>query len=165
MYLSARKEQFNLAYVCALAAQGGMNHSVLAVDDDSVDIMLHGRGYAGKLRNPQIHLQLKCTAVNMVRGKFIKYALSKKNYDDLRGENVLCPKYLVVLRVPKPPQNWLKHHARHISLHNTCYWTSIRHAPETKNTTSVTVKVPLAQRLTTTALLKLMDLASNGEAA
>lgn len=53
MDIDKQKEQFNIAYICALAAQAGLNHSVLAVDDDSIDILLQARGYVGKpIRNP-----------------------------------------------------------------------------------------------------------------
>ncbi len=166
MDIDKQKEQFNLAYIYALAAQAGLNPSVPVVDDDSVDITLQGRGYVGKLfRNPQIQLQLKCTSQDLVSGGVMKYPLKKKNYDDLRGNDVIVPRYLAVLVVPEATNDWLLHHEEHISLHNTCYWVSIRNAPDSMNTTSVTIDVPLAQRLTTTQLLELMELASSGMAA
>lgn len=40
-----RKEQFNIAYVHAMAAQAGFNPSQLMVDDDSIDIQLTGKGF------------------------------------------------------------------------------------------------------------------------
>jgi hypothetical protein len=161
-----RKELFNTAYVVALAAQAGLNYESLVVDDDSVDITIVARNFVGgQIRNPKIDLQLKCTSKDYVKGGVIKYPLKRKNYDDLRGENVLTPRYLAVLVVPETPEEWLQHHDGHISLHNCCYWTSIRHAPDTTNTSKIVVEVPLAQRLTTNALLELMKLASNLESA
>lgn len=166
MEIGKRKELFNVAYVCALAAQAGLNYESLFVDDDSVDITLVARNFPGGiLRNPKIDLQLKCTSGHYLSGEVIKFPLKKKNYDDLRGENVVSPRYLAVLLVPETPEDWLHHHDGHISLHNCCYWTSIRHAPDSTNTSQVVVEVPLAQRLTTSALIELMKLASNGESA
>lgn len=157
-----KKEQFNIAYVCAMAAQAGLNHATPVVDEDSVDLLLMGKGYTGKLRNPQIQLQLKCTSQDLISGDFIKFPLPKKNYDDLRGDNVVCPQYLVVLLVPNDHDDWVQHHPEHMSLHNRCYWVSMKDHPESDNQTKVTIDIPLTQRLTTDDLRHLMSQASNG---
>lgn len=163
MDIGKRMEQFNIAYLCAMAAQVGLNPSRPDVDDDSVDLQLAAKGWqGGKLRNPTIQLQLKCTAGANVAGEVIKFALPKKNYDDLRGADLICPRYLVVMHVP-PIDDWIQHHADHMSLHHTCYWVSIKGHPESENTTSVTIDVPLSQRLTTESLRALLDRASQGE--
>lgn len=164
MHLSNKKEQFNVAFVCAMAAQAGLNHSTPVVDEDSVDLTLIGRGYGGKLRNPQIHLQLKCTAQDIIAGTSIKFPLPKKNYDDLRGSNVVCPQYLVVLLVPKDESEWIQYHDEHMSLHNRCFWVSIKDYPPNDNQSKVTIEIPLSQRLTTAELLRLMQEASEGVA-
>ena len=39
MYITQQKEQFSLAYVLAVAAQAGVNHTTPVVDDESVDII------------------------------------------------------------------------------------------------------------------------------
>jgi hypothetical protein len=161
MDISTQKEQFNMAYLCALAAHAGLKSSKPVVDDDSVDLQINGKGFRGRRRNPFIELQLKCTSQDFVVGDVIKFPLPIKNYNDLRGRDVSAPRYLAVLLVPEEPIGWIQHHAEHMSLHNTCYWVSIRDEPDTTNTTSVTVNVPLSQRLTTEALLTLLTLASN----
>ncbi|MDP2025629.1 DUF4365 domain-containing protein [Sulfuriferula sp.] len=161
MDIGKRKEQFNVAYVCAIAAQAGLNSSTPVVDEDSIDLMLVGRGFTGRVRNPQIQLQLKCSSQNMISGDVIKFPLSKKNYDDLRGDDVVCPRYLVVLLVPEDDEAWVQHHDDFMSLHNKCYWVSIKDLPDSPNLTSVTVDVPLAQRLTTHNLRELLVHASN----
>lgn len=85
MEITQKKEQFNVAYISALAAQVGINTSKPTVDDDSVDMILIGKGFQGRVRNPQIDLQLKCTSQDLIQGDTLSYPLSKKNYDDLRG--------------------------------------------------------------------------------
>lgn len=159
---AAKKEQFNRAYVCAIAAQAGVNTSIPVVDDDSVDIILIGRGFSGPIRNPQIELQLKCTSQDIARGSVLKFPLSKKNYDDLRGTDLSLPRYLAVLVVPSSDKEWISHNTGHMSLHNICYWTSIKHLPDSPNTDSVTVDVPLSQRLDTDNLIHLLKCASLG---
>ncbi|EUC21455.1 DUF4365 domain-containing protein [Paraburkholderia hospita] len=163
MDIGKQKEQFNVAYVQAIAAQAGFNPSKLEVDDDSIDLELSGRGFTGLVRNPRLQLQLKCTSQDVVSGDVIKFPLSRKNYDDLRGTDVICPRYLAVLLVHEQPTQWLQHHSEHMALHNACYYLSLRDHPGTTNTTTVTVEVPLSQRLTTASLIQLMTAASNQE--
>ncbi len=163
MDIGKQKEQFSVAYVNAIAAQVGLNNASLSVDDDSVDLLLKGKGFSGKVRNPQLELQLKCTSRNLVNGDMIKFPLSLKNYNDLRGEDVLCPRYLVVLMVPDKVEEWAEQIGDELILRNSCYWVSIRNLPETENTTSITVDIPIKQKLTKISLLKLMQFASKGE--
>lgn len=158
-----QKEQFNIAYMYALGAHAGLNPGGLNVDDDSIDMLFQGKGYKAKIRNPQIQLQLKCTSSANLGDGVLKYALKKKNYDDLRGDDVVVPRYLAVLVVPNNTNDWLIHSDEYMALYKTCYWYSLRTLPECTNTTSVTIAIPLEQRLTTTSLLKLMDAASKGE--
>lgn len=164
MHLTKRKEQFNVAYVGAMAAQVGINNARTEVDDDSIDVYLVGKNYSGKIRNPQIQLQLKCTSQSLVSGSVIKFQLKRKNYDDLRGHDVLCPRYLAVLMVPHNENEWSEHSADGMLLRHNCYWVSIRDLPDISNA-SVVVDVPLAQRLTPDELKRMMTRASDGESA
>lgn len=164
MEITQKKEQFNVAYISALAAQVGINTSKPTVDDDSVDMILIGRGFQGRWRNPQIDLQLKCTSQDLIQGDTLRYPLTKKNYDDLRGDNLLSPRYLVVLVVPDMHNDWIEHKENHMIMRHLCYWTSIKDMPESDNTTSVTIEIPLVQRFNSDALLKLMECASQGTA-
>lgn len=160
-----QKEQFNYAYVCALAAQAGLNRAVFDVDDDSVDITFQARGDfgPGRMRSPIIQFQLKCTSQDLVAGEVIRFPLSVKNYEDLRGDAVVAPRYLVVLVVPQDTGEWLLHNQDHIALYNACYWVSLRDAAPTENEHTITVDVPLAQRLTSATLWEMMNRASAGE--
>jgi len=154
-------EQFSVAYVNAIAAQVGLNNAQLSVDDDSVDLMLKGRGFSGKLRSPQLDLQLKCTSQNLVSNGHLNFPLSIKNYDDLRGA-VICPRYLIVLIVPAEVDDWIEHEDDALLLKHSCYWASIKDYPGTVNTTSVTINIPLEQKLTCDSLLELMNTAAIG---
>ncbi|MDZ4290992.1 MAG: DUF4365 domain-containing protein [Hydrogenophaga sp.] len=161
MYITHQKESFNAAYVSSVAAHAGLKTTSTSIDDDSVDLMLIGSDFSGLIRNPQLHLQLKCTESPNIVGNILKFPLKIKNYDDLRATNVLSPQYLVVMVVPKPCDDWVVHHVDSMTLHKCCYWASLRGAPATSNTKSVTINVPLSQRLTTFEMKKLATLASN----
>jgi hypothetical protein len=160
MALTMQKERFNFAYITALAAHAGLNHSKLEVDNDSVDLSITGKGFSSGIRNPTIELQLKCTSQSLISGQVLKFPLSKKNYDDLRSDELAAPRYLVVLVVPQDYKNWIKHQPDHMEMHNLCYWVSIQNYPESPNLKEVTVDIPLSQRFTTESLLDLMEQAS-----
>ncbi len=162
--ISAQKEQFSIAYIQAVAAQAGLNYSKDAVDDDSVDMRLSGKGFIGaKIRNPKIEIQLKCTSQDVVKGDVIKYPLKLKNYNDLRGEDVAAPRYLMLLIVPENINNWTHFTNNALILFNSCYWVSLRYGPESKNSKNVTVEISVEQKVTTKSLMDLMELASKGE--
>jgi hypothetical protein len=161
-----QKEEFNYAYVCALGAHAGLNRTSSSVDDDSIDVAFKSKGYHGHLvRSPQIEFQLKCTSQDLVDvdSEVIKFPLLRKNYDDLRGSDFASPRYLAVLLVPEDVEHWIGHNDEHIELHKNCYWLSLRDYEPTDNTNTVTVSIPLDQRLTTETLKSMMDRASDGE--
>lgn len=159
-----QKEQFNYAYVCAMAAQAGLNRVDARVDDDSVDVSFKSRGFHQRaVRNPQIDFQLKCTSQELIHGDELRFSLSRKNYDDLRGDNLICPRYLAVLVVPPNVQQWIENNGDSISLLRSCYWVSLRDAEETQNAHNVTVRIPLAQRLTSQVMRQMIERASEGE--
>ena len=163
MDINQKKEQFSVAYVNAIAAQAGLSNAKPSVDDDSIDLSLKGRGFCGKIRSPQLDLQLKCTSRDLVKDGFIRFPLPIKNYNDLRGEDILIPRYLAVLLVPELDSEWAELRDEELVLRNTCHWVSIRNLPEKNNLSTVTVEIPLAQRLTKDTLLMLMQFASEGE--
>lgn len=166
MFISNKKEQFNVAYVHAMASQAGLNTGNMRVDDQSIDLDVDGKfPTATKNRFPKISLQLKATSQNVVKNGVIKFPLPRKNYDDLKNDRLIVPRYLIVLLVPDDPDDWIQHHSGHMSLHDTCYWMSIKDDPSVKNRSKVTIDIPLTQRLDTNVLLHLVALASEGKHA
>jgi hypothetical protein len=166
MFITNQKEQFNVAYVHAMATQAGLNTGVMRVDDQSIDLDVDGSCPTATVnRFPKIRLQLKCTSRMMVKNGVIKFPLPRKNYDDLRDDRLTIPRYLIVLLVPDDPTDWIAHHDQHMSLHNTCYWTDIQPVADIGKKKTVTVNIPLSQRLDTAALLNLVTLASERKPA
>lgn len=160
-----QKEEFQFAYVCALAAHAGLNRGDFRVDDDSIDITFQAKGNfgPGRIRSPMIQVQLKCSSQELIADDVIKFPLKVKNYDDLRGDDVVVPRYLAVLLVPDNVEHWIAINGDHIALFKSCYWLSLRHCGPTENQISITVEVPLAQRLTSATLWDMIERASAGE--
>ena len=84
MDLNAQKEQFNRAYVQAVAAVAGYAWYVPSVDDDSVDFGIAEKGGRGTVRSPRLEFQLKCHAAETPATDQLSFQLKLKNYDDLR---------------------------------------------------------------------------------
>ncbi|WP_369914324.1 DUF4365 domain-containing protein [Xanthomonas sp. NCPPB 3005] len=159
MHITSRKEQFNRAFVGALAAQAGINSSVPVVDNDSVDITFIGKDFPGLIRDPQISFQLKCTHQDLRVGDNINFSLSRKNYDDLREVRLSIPRYLAVMEVPGNCDDWSQHITEGVLLRTHCYWVSLKGLPQIDQQ-SITVNVPLTQLLTSASLANLLSLAS-----
>lgn len=155
-----KKDLFSRAYVKAIAAQLGFRSSIPDVDDDSVDLILQGRGFSSGIRNPQIEVQLKCTSQNTGTNEYLKFVLPIKNYNDLRGDGLLCPRYLFVLVVPDDVEKWMLHDNTHTTIMHCCYWISLMDFPDTSNTTNITIEIPRENLLTSGSLLSLMMSAS-----
>ena len=82
MNANLQKEEFQYAFVSALAAHAGLNRGDFRVDEDSVDVSFKGLGYhgPGRRRNPIVEFQLKCTSQDVIKGDVIKFELKLKNY-------------------------------------------------------------------------------------
>ncbi|WP_278484057.1 DUF4365 domain-containing protein [Achromobacter insolitus] len=160
-----QKEEFNYAYICALAARAGVRRGEFRVDDDSIDVTFQARGDfgPGRRRSPIIQFQLKCTSRDLIVEDTIRFPLSVKNYNDLRGSDFVAPRYLAVMVVPNNVEDWISHNPGHVALYHACYWVSLRDAEASGNQHTVTVPIPLAQRLTHETLHQMMERASEGE--
>lgn len=147
MHTTAQKEQFSLAYVHAIASAAGFALKSFSVDNDSTDIGIAARGLVGKVRSPQLDLQLKCTHTDDGSGGEFSFQIKRKNYDDLRHTEYHVPRLLVVLRVPPDVDNWLDHSQERLLVRHCAYWGSLYGAPALAdpNQERVTVKISRAK--------------------
>lgn len=155
MDINKQKEQFSIAYVRAVTSVAGYSCSVPEVDDQSVDITIR----SSKRTYPQLDIQLKATAqLDLVKDDHIHFGLPIKNYNNLRGSDVLVPRILVCVILPNDnPTCWIKQNEKQLSLMKCAYWVSLRDAEETTNTISVTVKIPILNTFTPNALKQLIE--------
>ncbi len=163
MDLGQQKEQYSIAFVRAIAAVAGYSVYRPEVDDDSVDIGFAARGLADTPRAPRIEAQLKCTARTILIEGVVRFALKRKNYDDLRGD-VLVPRILVVVSVPDAAEDWLSEEPERLALAGAARWITLVGAPPSRNTGTITVSLPGEQRFGVEALRDLMRRAGRREA-
>lgn len=158
MDLGQRKEQFSHAVVRAIAASIGVSCYTLPVDDDSIDI-----GFAAKTTGrPRVEAQLKCSERDILRHDGIHFALTKKNYDDLRIKDLDVPRILIVVLVPEDIGQWVTLEADQVVLRRCAWWLSLAGMPDRPNAANVTVILPLHQRLDGVALSMLMARPAGG---
>ncbi|WP_353143508.1 DUF4365 domain-containing protein [Acinetobacter pragensis] len=163
MDTNQKKEQFSKAYVSAISAQSGLRADPISVDDDSIDLIIRGRNFSGQFRNPQIDIQLKCTASDIGDENNLKFTLPIKNYNDLRGNNIINPRYLFVLIVPNDCKDWLIHFDDFSTIKHCCYYYSLLNHPTTQNKKNITLTIPRKQKLTSVSMLELLTFASDGK--
>jgi hypothetical protein len=163
MHKTNKQEEFNRAYVYALAAPLGFNKGNFNVDDDSVDIIFKAKyGRTSKLRCPHIGFQLKCTKLTFNKDGYLHFPLKIKNYNDLRETNQPFPIYLAVLCVPEDEKDWVEVKPEELILRYSAYWISLKNKPSVKNKKDVTIKISKQQKFDKDSFRMLMDKASEG---
>ena len=166
MELNLQKEQFSVAYVWAVAATAGFGTSIppKVMDNDSVDLTIAAHGRNGTVRSPRLDIQLKCTAnAELKEEESFPFPLPIKNYNDLRGDDFMVPRLLVVVRVPDDLSLWTEATEDQLLLRHCGYWVSLRDAPLIENTTNKTVTIPRKQMFTVEGLKDLMTRIGEGE--
>ena len=158
MNMNDMKERFSLAYVEAVASQAGYSIVDPRIDRDSVDGFLKG----DQGRRPRIEFQAKATSQDVLRDDQLHFPLPIGNYNDLRVDTIV-PRILIVLRMPTATGDWLKQTPEELCLHYCAYWLSLEGRPAVPNTSSVTVRLPLANMFSSKQLTDMMGRVDRGE--
>lgn len=162
MDLAQQKEKFSDAYLHAIAAVAGYGLAKPNPDTDSVDWILSARGVGDTTRRPRLEVQLKCSAQELLRETHLHFPLEIKNYNDLRHPDPFTPCMLVVVAVPENVYEWTAQSETEMSMRRCGYWMSLRGAPDTTNTATVTVRLPRTQILTPESLRTIVRRINNG---
>lgn len=165
MTINDQKEHFSYAYARAVGAAAAVGVATPEVDDDSIDLVLFQKSTGTVFRSPRLELQVKCSQESavMITATHVHYPLKLKNYNELRADDVLVPRILLVVLVPDALGDWLKWTAQELAVRRAGYWLSLRGMPATANTTNVTVQVPLANEFSVDQLSGIMQRIGNGQ--
>lgn len=153
------KERFSLAYIEAVASKAGFQVDEPKVDLDSVDGTLR----ANFGRRPRIEFQAKATSQDILRESHLSFHLPIDNYNDLRVDEPINPRILIVLLMPKDESQWLCHTREELCLRYCAYWRSLEGNPPTENTTTIAVHIPVCNIFDSGQLSQLMEKAERGE--
>ena len=154
-----RKEEVSKSYLNAICAVKGISMSVQPHDDDGVDVVLQKtvcRTDNAKY-GARIGVQLKSTASNYTESasEFL-YPLKKKNYDDLRIPATV-KSYLFLLILPKIEDEWVTHSIDKLVIKKCMYWLDLIGLPDNANSTSVTVKIPKTNIVSSEFLVETLN--------
>jgi hypothetical protein len=163
MHLNQRKEEFSRVYIRAIATVAGFTIYRPEVDDDSVDFGIAACGSDDLARRPRIELQLKCTGAQPIRAEHIVYPLELKNYDDLRPDDLIVPRILVVVLVPPDESEWLRQTEEELSLRRCAYWRSLCGMGESRALVKVSIRLPRRNLFSVEGLQALMRRAGRKE--
>jgi hypothetical protein len=162
---SAQKEHFGYVFIRAVTYAAGFSIQKPEVDDDSVDLIIAARGKLGTVRSPKLEIQVKSTGIGILTADNLPYRLELKNYDDLRHDDYLCPRILVVAVVPKDMKDWVTMNDKRLLARHCAYWSSLRGMAEHQSKAAdpkVTVHLPRKQKFDVKGLMKLMALIGKG---
>lgn len=153
-----QKELFSFAYISAVAAISGCQVIHPRLDHNSVDGMLR----SSEGRQAQIDFQAKATSRDVLRGENIRFPLPMKNYKDLRDDDTMIPRILIVVLMPREPERWLTQTPDELCLRHCGYWLSLEGRPEVPNEATTTVSIPTSNIFDSSHLRDLMTKAGNG---
>jgi hypothetical protein len=147
---SRSQGDFGEALIDAFAAAGGLN-SYFPRKDVGFDRCVESA--AGKA----IRIQVKTHAgvLNEIDGD-VRYPLDVEAYDTLRLTYTLKT-FLVVIEVPHDQSDWVGVMPLEYAIRHRAHFVSLLGAPATANTETITVGLPLANRVTPSALVDLVE--------
>ena len=154
-----RKSRLSLSYIETVTYRTGYHVSEPKVDVDSVDGTLR----ADFGRRPRIEFQAKATSQDIVRGDTLNFPLDIDNYNDLRVEDVMIPRILIVMRMPDAIDDWISQSQEELRLRHCAYWLCLEGYEARQNTSTVTVHIPTANVFNVEQLESIMQKTERGE--
>lgn len=160
MHLSAKQEQFSLAYLRAIAAVAGCSFTVPDVDE-GIDVIFESSEIKGVLTAPKIQAQVKSYQEEQCENGILKYNLKVNNYNILVGPTTV-PSILVVVSVPVDIKQWVHQDNNRLAMQRCAYWTSIRGLDESSNASSVCLDIDRQSIFSSRELNRLLQIMANG---
>jgi hypothetical protein len=155
--------ELSYAYLHAVASHAGFSceYRNRHLDGAGVDATITEDGRKldadSVLTSFSVDVQLKATYQDLTEreGK-IAYELLLSHYDKLRLEEVAAPRLLVLLRLPRSPEEWLTISEESLVAKRCAYWVSLRGAATSENEKKQTVYVPRLNLLSPQGLRDVM---------
>jgi hypothetical protein len=157
-----QQQELSFAYLQAVASAAGYATQRHDVDYDGVDLSVHAHGGAGTVRSPRLDVQVKSQTAGKPASFPWSYALEVDNYEKLRPTDVMVPRVLVVVAMPKNVADWVKLTPHQLVLRHCGYWLSLKGAAPTTNTSNITVHIQSKQKLSPSELKAIMTRIGEG---
>lgn len=157
------QEQVSIGFVHAIAGQSGLNISKWEFDD-GIDLEIGStkpmRGIT-RFAGVRFGCQLKASKVWKKHGDFIHYNLPAKNYNKLRNPDNTAPQYLILYTLPELRRDWISDLGDNTLFQHCAFYYKLTGMPELQDRAdgkprcSVTIRIPIENRLTACSLIKL----------
>lgn len=156
---SHMQEHLSKAYVRAVVARAGAKLDISESPEYGSDgIIKEVRTLSdGKYQDTGwlFHFQIKSTTTSEIKGDFVSYAMEAKAYQKLVTWQGTTFCILILFRLPKSLEKWLRLDEEQLCLSHCCYWDIIT-TPPTVNSSSKTIKIPRTQIFNPDAVKKLL---------
>lgn len=163
--ITDRMEKMSKAYVAALCAANGYTFDVPSSDYDGIDCAINCPGYPCEdcgcvNESASLFAQLKSTysrtEYRISRDGNIYYKLKVGNYNKLVKKRGI-PAILILLILPNEDDSqWLEHSIECLKIKKCAYWVSLAGLEPSINRTTVTVKIPCVNALSSEELKRIM---------
>jgi hypothetical protein len=132
------------------------HEGVGSLDLDKKDVELTWLDTLDGMRNPTVKVQVKTTVgiPRPIDGCY-SYALDRDTYDFLRDSNHVVKRVLVVVWLDEADR-WMEVATEASTLLGRGAWVDLEGAPDSENTTSVSVHLPVVNTLDCAGLRQLM---------
>ncbi|MFE9254910.1 DUF4365 domain-containing protein [Streptomyces sp. NPDC006879] len=160
---TACMETLQVGYLHAVAAAAGCSLSQPFPDNGIDWHVSHGSPGHSVDDEVTIKVQLKCTFQIAPRpaGTTFAFTLDNAHLVKLARTPVAVHKILVVMLVPRSPEDWLRAAHERLDLRHCCYWTNLAGHPVTGRTRT-TVRIPTARIFDDRALCEIMTRVGSG---
>jgi hypothetical protein len=150
-------ETLQIGYLHAVAAAAGCSLAQ-PFPDNGIDWHLSHSSRSHAIDDEvTIKVQLKCTyqVAPHPRGPSFAFTLENDHLAKLARTPVSVHKILVVMLVPRTPEEWLRASHDRLELRHCCYWTNLAGHPVTGRY-KTTVRIPSARIFDDRALCEIM---------
>ncbi|GEP65207.1 hypothetical protein CBE01nite_29750 [Clostridium beijerinckii] len=163
------KEGISAAYVKAIANYAGFNFEQ-PVNDYGIDgtfsgIKVRKKGGEKRLLSDgcKLDFQLKASINVKMEKDLIKYSLESKNYNDLVDDEICTPRILIVYKLPRNKDEWIKVTENGTMFKDCAWWCYLSGLQETNNKETITIEIPRNQIFDDKSLKELMGKVKKGE--
>jgi hypothetical protein len=160
-----RQEALSRAYVQAIAACCGLNYSTRALDY-GLDVSLHEiTRRRGRFAESGGHLdiQLKSTTSAEVGETQVRYDLEVNAYDTLQASNILVPRILVLVVLPREEREWVRVSEDGLIIRRCGYWMSLLGEPATTASRTIRLAIPRSNLFSVDGLQGIVTRLRKGE--
>ena len=120
--LTLAQEQFSKAFILSIASLAGCGGRCTRGPTSTAST---GPCRAGCRAARKLDLQVKSLRAAPGDGEHVPYPLKRKNYDDLSLPELLAPRLLVLVLIPRDPASWLQCSPDQLVLRHCAYWLSL----------------------------------------